>query len=94
MQKESTMKGFRRGKVPRSIIEKSYKPQVEAEVGEKLVQESYFDVIEKEKIDAVVHPDILGHSYNEDGTFTYEAQVDIRPEIEVKDYKGLEVCKT
>ncbi len=93
LQKESKMKGFRRGKVPRSIIEKSYKPQVEAEVGEKLVQDTYFEVIEKEKIDAVVHPDILGHSYNENGTFTYEAQVDIRPEIDVSGYKGLEVVK-
>lgn len=93
LQKESKMKGFRRGKVPRSIIEKSYKPQVEAEVGEKLVQDTYFEVIEKEKIDAVVHPDILGHSYNDNGTFTYEAQVDIRPEIDVSGYKGLEVVK-
>ena len=93
LQKESKMKGFRRGKVPRSIIEKSYKPQVEAEVGEKLVQDTYFDAIENEKIDAVVHPEILNHSYNEDGTFTYEAQVDIRPEIEVSDYKGLEIVK-
>jgi len=93
LQKESKMKGFRRGKVPRSIIEKSYKPQVEGEVGEKLVQETYFDVIEKEKIDAVVHPEILKHTYNEDGSFTYEAQVDIRPVFEVKDYKGVEVEK-
>ncbi len=93
LQKESKMKGFRRGKVPRSIIEKSYKPQVEAEVGEKLVQETYFDVIEKEKIDAVVHPEILDHSYNEDGSFTYSAQVDVRPVFEVEGYKDLEVEK-
>jgi len=93
LQKEAKLKGFRRGKVPRSIVEKSYKPQVEAEVGEKLVQDTYFDVIEKEKIDTVVHPEILSHSYNEDGSFTYEAQVDIRPEFDVDDYKGVEVEK-
>ena len=93
LQKESKMKGFRRGKVPRSIIEKSYKPQVEAEVGEKLVQDTYFDVIEKEKIDAVVHPEILEHSYNEDGSFTYAAQVDIRPQFEVEGYKEIEIEK-
>ncbi|MBM9603029.1 trigger factor [Desulfopila inferna] len=91
LQRESKMKGFRRGKVPRSIIEKSYKPQVEAEVGEKLVQDTYFDVIEKENIDAVIHPEILNHVYNEDGSFTYEAQVDVRPQFEVTGYKELEV---
>jgi trigger factor len=93
LQRESKMKGFRRGKVPRSIIEKSFKPQVEAEVGEKLVQDTYFDVIEKEKIDAVIHPEILNHSYNEDGSFTYEAQVDIRPQFEVSGYKDLKIEK-
>ncbi|MFN2355707.1 MAG: trigger factor [Desulfopila sp.] len=93
LQKESKMKGFRRGKVPRSIIEKSYKPQVEGDVGEKLVQESYFEAIEQEKIDAVVHPEILDHSYTEDGGFTYHAQVDVRPDFEVAGYKDVEIEK-
>ncbi len=93
LQKQSKLKGFRKGKVPRSIIEKTYKPQVEADVGEKLVQDTYFDVIEKENIDAVIHPEILSHSYNEDGSFTYTAQVDVRPEFELTGYKGLEIEK-
>jgi trigger factor len=91
LQKESKMKGFRRGKVPRSIIVKSYKPQVEGEVGEKLVQDSYFEALEKEKIDAVVHPEITAPVFNEDGSFTYVAQIDIRPVFELQEYKGLEV---
>ena len=91
LQKESKMKGFRRGKVPRSVIVKSYKPQVEAEIGEKLVQETYFDVIEKEDVDPVVHPEIQEPSFNEDGSFTYVASVDVRPEFDLGEYKGLEI---
>lgn len=93
LKKDSKMKGFRRGKVPRSIIVKNYKPQVEGEIGEKLVQETYFDVIEKENIDAVTHPEITSVKYNEDGSFTYVANVDTRPEFELGEYKGLEVEK-
>ena len=48
LKRESKMKGFRRGKVPRSIIVKQFKPQVEAETSEKLVQDNYFNIIEKE----------------------------------------------
>ena len=91
LQKESKMKGFRRGKVPRSVIEKSYKPQVQAEVGEELVQETYFDIIEKQDFDPVVHPEIDAPAFNEDGTFTYVAKVDVRPEFELGEYKGIEV---
>ena len=93
LQKESKMKGFRRGKVPRSVIVKSYKPQVEAEVGEKLVQETYFDIIEKQELDPVVHPEISEPSFNDDGTFTYIAQIDVRPAFELTDYKDIEVEK-
>ncbi|NNK94376.1 MAG: trigger factor [Desulfobacterales bacterium] len=93
LQKESKMKGFRRGKVPRSVIVKSYKPQVEAEVGEKLVQDTYFDIIEKQDFDPVVHPEISEPSFNDDNTFSYIAQVDVRPEFELGDYKGLEIEK-
>jgi trigger factor len=91
LQKEAKMKGFRRGKVPRSVIEKTYKPQVEAEIGEELVQETYFDIIEKQDFDPVVHPEIDEPAFNDDGSFTYVAKVDIRPDFELGEYKGIEV---
>ncbi len=93
LKKDAWLKGFRRGKVPRSIIVKNYKSQVESEIGEKLVQETYFDIIEKQDIDPVTHPEIVSVKYNDDGTFTYVAKVDTRPEIELGTYKGLEVVK-
>ena len=93
LQRETKIKGFRRGKVPRTVIVRNYQGQVQAEIGEKLVQESYFDAIEQEKIDPVVHPDITLPVFNEDGTFTYIANIDIRPEFELGEYKGIEVEK-
>ncbi len=93
IQRESKMRGFRRGKVPRSIIIKTYKPQVEGEVGEKLVQDTYFDVVEQQKIEPVVHPEISDPVFNPDGTFTYTAQVDVRPEFELGEYRGLTIEK-
>lgn len=91
LQKESKMKGFRKGKVPRSVIVKSYQAQVQGEVGEKLVQDTYFDTIEKQDFDPVVHPEITDATFNDDGSFTYVAQVDVRPVVELGTYKGLEV---
>jgi trigger factor len=93
LKKEVKMKGFRRGKVPRAVIVKHYKAQVEAETSEKLVQDNYFDAVEKEGIDPIVHPDIKDAKYNDDGSFTFIAEVDVRPEFELGDYKGLEVEK-
>lgn len=93
LKKETKMKGFRRGKVPRSVIIKYYKAQVEAETGEKLVQDNYFTAIEKQGVDPIVHPEIQDVKYNEDGSFTFIAEVDVRPTFELAQYKGLEVEK-
>jgi len=93
INKEVKLKGFRRGKIPQSVLEKNFREQVEGEVGEKLVQDSYFDAIEKEGLDPVVHPEIVEHKFGEAGTFMYVALVDIKPQFELKEYKGLEVEK-
>jgi trigger factor len=91
--KEVSLKGFRRGKVPVSVLKRNFKDRVEDEVGEKLVQATYFDAVEKEKLDPVVHPEISEHSFKDDGTFVYVAEVDVKPVFELGEYKGVEIEK-
>jgi trigger factor len=93
IKNDAKIKGFRRGKVPRHILEKTYGQQVRAEVAEKLVQATYFDAVEKEKLDVVAHPEIKTPIFEEDGSFSYEAEVDTRPQFELQDYKGVEIEK-
>ena len=94
LNSEVSLKGFRKGKIPRQVLEKNYRPKVEYEVAEKLIQGTYFDALEKSKIDAVVHPDIREQKFAEDGTFVYTAEVDVRPQFELAEYKGLEIEQT
>lgn len=94
LNSEVSLKGFRKGKVPRQVLEKNYRPKVEYEVAEKLIQGTYFDALEKSKIDAVVHPDIREQKFAENGTFIYIAEVDVRPQFELAEYKGLEIEQT
>ncbi len=89
--REVSLKGFRRGKVPRAVLEKNFREQIEAEVGEQLVQDSYFNAVEREKIEPVVHPEISEPRFTDEGCFSYVAMVDIKPEFELNQYKGLEI---
>ncbi|MBM9519778.1 trigger factor [Desulforhopalus vacuolatus] len=94
LMSEARLKGYRRGKVPRSVVEKYYKGQVEGEVGEKLVQDNYFDIVEKrDDVDPITHPEIKDVKYNDDGGFTFIAEVDVHPVFELGNYKGLEIEK-
>ncbi|MCX5876005.1 MAG: trigger factor [Deltaproteobacteria bacterium] len=91
LNSEVSLKGFRKGKVPRQVLEKNYRPKIEYDLAEKLIQDTYFDALEKSKIDAVVHPDIREQKFAENGTFVYTAEVDVRPQFELAEYKGLEI---
>ena len=86
-----SLKGFRKGKIPRKVLEKSYGDSVKQEVGEDLVKESYFDALGQSKLDVVVHPEITAQEFAADGTFVYTAEVAVRPEFELGQVKGLEV---
>ncbi len=94
LNSEVSLKGFRKGKVPRQVLEKNYRPKIEYDLAEKLIQDTYFDALEKSKIDAVVHPDIREQKFAENGTFVYTAEVDVRPQFELAEYKGLEIEQT
>lgn len=91
LKKEVNLKGFRKGKAPRQVLEKNYGPKLEYEVADKLIQDTYFDALEKAALDAVVHPEIREHRFESDGSFFYQAEVDIRPQFELGVYQGIEV---
>lgn len=91
LRPEVSIKGFRKGKVPRKVLEKNYGERVRSEVAEQLVQDTYFDALEQTSLDAVAHPEVKDYNFSEDGTFYYDAQVAVRPDFEIGDYKGLEI---
>ena len=91
LQGDVSIKGFRKGKVPRRILEKSFGDRVQHEVAEKLIQDTYFDALEESKLEAVVHPQVSMHEYGDDGSFSYIAEIDVKPEFELGEYKGMEI---
>jgi trigger factor len=91
IKSKAAIKGFRKGKIPQKVLEKTYGEQVKGEVGEELIQGSYFDALEETKLDAVVHPDIRSHKFEDDGSFAYEAEIEIKPVFDLQEYKGVEI---
>lgn len=91
LKSEVNLKGFRKGKVPRQVLQKNYGAKVEYDVADKMIQDTYFDALEKVNLDAVAHPEIRDYKYETDGSFAYQAEVDVRPQFELGEYKGLEI---
>jgi trigger factor len=87
------LKGFRPGKVPRSILERYYKAQVESEVITKLIEDSYGKAVEENNLFPVAPPAVLDRTFEPGKDFTYTVTVEVKPEIAVEGYLGLEVEK-
>ena len=93
IQKRAAIKGFRKGKVPRSLVEQNYGSMMEGDVLKNLFDETYFKALADHKIFPVSHPHIESDEVKRGEPLKYSATVEVLPEIEVKDYTGLEVKK-
>ena len=90
--KSARIRGFRPGKVPRSVVEKYYGEQARGEVLERLVHETLPKALEDADLTPVVEPRLEPPGAPKQGeAFSYEATVEIRPAIELKQVGGLSV---
>ncbi len=85
--------GFRKGKAPKSIIEKMYGSAVfYDEALDNLAPKLYEDAVSEAKLEVVSKPDMEVVSIDDSGVLL-KAKVYTKPEVEVSAYKGLEVTK-
>ena len=92
--KNITVPGFRRGKAPRSIIEKMYGKGVFYEDAiNDLIPEVYPEAAKESGLDIVSQPEFDIESVDENGVVLL-AKVYVKPEVKVDGYKGIEVEKT
>ncbi len=86
LKKKVQIKGFRKGKVPRSILEKYYKAQTEMETVSDLIDQSYREAIQEHAIPAVDMPKISDLKVEAEKPITFTAEIEVQPKIETKDY--------
>jgi trigger factor len=94
LSKQVNLKGFRKGKVPRSVLERMFGKRVQAEVASDLVRESFIEAVSKHQLEAVSEPRVDSELIITKGKpFSFEAIVEVKGEVVAKDYKGLELTK-
>lgn len=86
------LKGFRKGKVPRPVLEQVYGQRVNAEVAYQLVRESFFKASEEHSLAAVAEPRVEEAAPIKKGQpFTFSAIIEIRGDVKVEEYKALPI---
>lgn len=93
IQKEVTIKGFRKGKAPIATIKSMYSDRVKQDVAQELIQMHYIKALTEHKLEPISNPEFEFDIPSETKDFSFSASFDIRPEVSLKKYEGLEVEK-
>ena len=89
-----SLPGFRKGKVPRQMIEKMYGPEVfYDEAANHMISEAYGKAYDECELDIVSQPKVAITQLEKGKPFIFTAEVAVKPEVTLGEYKGLKVDK-
>lgn len=92
--KDMKIPGFRPGKAPKNLIEKSLEPEVlKDHAAQHLISNNYQKLISDAKIDPVDYPSVNIIKLNDNEPFVFSLEVEVYPEVKLGKYKGIKAEK-
>lgn len=88
-----TVPGFRAGRAPRKLVENRFRKEVAEQVKGTLLLDSMTQITEDEKLAAISEPDVdlAAIEIPEDGPLMFEFDLEVRPEFQLPNWKGLKI---
>jgi trigger factor len=88
-QREARLPGFRPGKAPKDMVAKRYETEIQDEAKRKLISDSYRQAVAEQKLNVIGPPDIEEIEFARGQKCQFAATLEIAPEFELPEYKGL-----
>jgi trigger factor len=89
LRKRARIKGFRPGKIPRSVLTAYYKDVMDEELKRKIAESTIAAALSEAQVDPVSEPSIK--FYEDKDKYGYTMECEISPDFDIPGYKGLEV---
>ena len=83
--------GFRRGRVPRRLLEKRFGDDINSDVKDNLLSESFQELLQELDLKVFGSPRFDNIQFDEQQDFTYEVELEVQPEFALPEYKGMKV---
>src|SRR3954469_8942093 len=96
LRQQAAIPGFRVGHAPKKLIEKRFSQDIKDQVRRQLISESYEQAVEKNNLQVIGepvfdNPDALQLPEGDAGGMSYSFEVEVQPEINIPELKGLKV---
>lgn len=85
--------GFRKGKVPTSVLDKHYGPQIDYECLNFAINETYPQALTENDLTPMTEPKFDANPLNRDADYTYSVEVEVKPTFKLKEYKEIKLKK-
>lgn len=90
VQKNAELKGFRKGHVPKEMLDQYYSRDIEVETIDELIKATYEEAITKEGAFPVSKPEVTAAgAFQKDAPFQYSMTFEVRPEVTIEGYQNL-----
>jgi len=94
LKKKADIKGFRKGKIPRKVLENRFSADVHADVAPRLIQEVFVEAIQEHDLNVVGGPQADPPELNPDTGYAFDITVEVKPELSDVEFEGLELKQT
>jgi trigger factor len=92
-RKKIEIRGFRKGKAPIDIVKKLYGDLIENDSLSEVAGEMYRQAVKEKELKPIGEPMLVDMDYKRGESFRCKIRYDVRPQIKIKEYKGVEVEK-
>ncbi|MBU8911002.1 MAG: trigger factor [Desulfobacterales bacterium] len=94
LKKKADVKGFRKGKIPRKVLENRFSKDVHADVAPRLIQEAFIESIKEHALNIVGGPQMDPPELDPEKAYVFDITVEIKPELDDIEFEGIALKKT
>ncbi|MGE5465464.1 MAG: trigger factor [Syntrophothermus sp.] len=92
-RKKIELPGFRKGKAPMAMVKRMYGDAIEYQASEKIANRVFWDIVEDQKLNPISAPKMVDLNFEKGSKLAFKIRYEVKPELDVKNYTGLEVKK-
>ncbi|MCB9218818.1 MAG: trigger factor [Ignavibacteriales bacterium] len=92
-RKTISMPGFRKGKVPMSMLKKMYGEAIEYKASEDIANKKFWDVVKEQNLKPLSMPQMTDLNFEMNNSLSFKVKYEVKPTLNLKDYTGLEIEK-
>jgi len=92
-RKKISIDGFRKGKAPLHVIKKMYGESIEYQAAESISNKKFWDIVDSDDLKPISTPKLVDIDFVKGEKLSFKVKYEVKPILELKDYKGLEIEK-